>query len=117
MRFISYWAVSLAMIAAAVSAGSALGAPASTQAARPTIAFLSPNIAEKGMTFFISGNNLKGATSVKLGSLTMKFTVVSPKAITATVPKNGKTAKVTVTTKSGTVTSKAALQIIPHRFA
>jgi hypothetical protein len=110
-----FLALSLATIAAAVSVGSAFGATQATP--RPTITMIMPDVAVKGTNFLIAGTNFKGATSVKIGTVPVKFRVVSAKAITAQVPGKAKTGKLTVTTKSGTATSKVVFRIIPHRFA
>jgi IPT/TIG domain-containing protein len=117
MRLTSgYRAITLAAVtaAAAVSAGSAL---ASSHVAHPTITGIFPSTASVGTNVMIAGTNLKGATSVMLGGVKVKFTVFTAKAIAATVPAQAKTGKLTITTKAGTVISKTVLTVLPFRHA
>ena len=65
----------------------------------------------------IAGTNLKGATGVTLNGLKVTFQAFSSKAISASVPAKAKTGKFTVTTSSGTVTSKVPLTVIPFHHA
>lgn len=58
-----------------------------------------------GQTVEILGNGLTGTSSVKFGSGSTSFNVVSDTYMTATVPAEGTTGFVTVTTPSGTLTS------------
>jgi hypothetical protein len=117
MRLISgTWAVTLTTGAAvaALSAGSAFGA---AHVARPTITGFFPTTASSGTTILIAGNHLTGATSVSLNGLKVTFKVYSAKAISAKVPAGAKSGKLVVSTRAGTVTSKAALAVVPFRHA
>jgi hypothetical protein len=66
-----------------------------------------------GQTLQILGQGLTGTTSVKFGSTTATFHVVSDTFMTATIPANGTTAFVSVTTPSGTLTSNRPFNLLP----
>jgi len=66
-----------------------------------------------GQTVEILGNGLTGTTSVKFGSGTASFNVVSDTYMTATVPNDGATGFITVTTPSGTLTSNRSFNVVP----
>ncbi len=66
-----------------------------------------------GQTVEILGNGLGGTTSVKFGSGSASFNVVSDTYMTATVPDDGTTGFVTVTTPSGTLTSNRSFNVVP----
>ena len=109
-------AIGLAMVAAvaALSAGSAL---ATSHVARPTITAFLPSTASAGTNFVIAGKNLKGATTVTLSGVKVRFKVLADQAIRASVPKTAKTGKITVVTKAGSVTSTINFTVIPFRHA
>ncbi len=54
----------------------------------------------------ISGTNLAGTTSVTFHGVPARFRVVSGTRLTITVPARAKTGTITVTSPSGTATSK-----------
>lgn len=66
-----------------------------------------------GQTVEILGNGLTGTSSVKFGSGSTSFNVVSDTYMTATVPAEGTTGFVTVTTPSGTLTSNRSFFVVP----
>jgi uncharacterized repeat protein (TIGR03803 family) len=66
-----------------------------------------------GGTVQILGTGLTGATEVKFGSGSTSFSVVSDTYMTATVPNDGTTGFVTVTTPSGTLTSNRSFFVVP----
>jgi uncharacterized repeat protein (TIGR03803 family) len=66
-----------------------------------------------GQTVQILGTGLTGATGVNFGTGSASFTVVSDTYMTATVPIDGTTGSVTVTTPSGTLTSNRSFFVIP----
>ncbi|MBI3476780.1 MAG: IPT/TIG domain-containing protein [Acidobacteria bacterium] len=66
-----------------------------------------------GQTVQILGTGLTGTTSVKFGSGSATFNVVSDSYMTATVPANGTSGNVTVVTPAGTLTSNKAYKIAP----
>ena len=61
----------------------------------------------------ILGQGFDSASSVKFGSVSAAFTIVSDTYITATVPASGTTGHVTVTTSSGTLTSPQNYKVTP----
>jgi len=61
----------------------------------------------------ILGNGLTGTTSVKFGTGSANFTIISDTYMTAVVPATGTTGYVTVTTPSGTLTSSKTFKVIP----
>jgi len=66
-----------------------------------------------GATVQILGQGFTSASSVKIGSGSGAFTVVSDTYITATVPDAATTGHVTVTTSGGTLTSAQIYKVIP----
>lgn len=74
---------------------------------------LSASSAEAGQSIVITGENLLGASSVRIGGAQAAFTVVSSTRIIATVPSNAGSGVVQVTTASGTTSSPTPLTVIP----
>lgn len=70
----------------------------------PTITGFSPAAGPVGTSVTINGSGFNGATAVKLGSTSVSFSA-SPTQITFTVPSNGVTGKLSVTTPGGTATT------------
>ena len=68
---------------------------------------------QSGTTVQILGQGFNSASSVKFGSGSASFTIVSDNFITATVPAAGTTGRVTVTTSGGTLTSPQVYKVIP----
>ncbi len=66
-----------------------------------------------GQTVGILGSGLTGTSSVKFGSGSASFNVVSDSYMTASVPDDGSTGFVTVTTPSGTLTSSRKFFVVP----
>jgi hypothetical protein len=66
-----------------------------------------------GQKVAILGNGFTGTTSVKFGSGSASFTVVSDTYMTANVPDDGAVGFVTVTTPTGTLTSSRLFNVIP----
>ena len=66
-----------------------------------------------GQTVEILGQGLTGASSVKFGSASANFNVVSDTYMTADVPSDGTTGFVTVTTPSGTLTGIHGFFVVP----
>jgi uncharacterized repeat protein (TIGR03803 family) len=66
-----------------------------------------------GTSVVILGNNLTGSTSVNFNGTAAAFTVVSSAEITATVPADATTGKITVTTGAGVLTSNIAFRVTP----
>jgi hypothetical protein len=84
-----------------------------TSAPKPTISSFTPSRGFPGTVVTISGNNLNGTTSVKLGGKAASFTVNSNTKITATVPSLGfGFDKWTITTPAGTATSTGSFWVL-----
>jgi uncharacterized repeat protein (TIGR03803 family) len=66
-----------------------------------------------GQTIEILGNGLTGTTSVKFGTGSASFTVVSDTYMTAVAPATGTTGAVTVTTPSGFRVSSKNFRVLP----
>lgn len=77
----------------------------------PTISRFSPTTSRVGSVVTITGSNFVQVQSVKIGSLVTSFTVVSSSTIRFTVPVGALTATISVTTLSGTVTSRTQLKV------
>src|SRR6266446_3890531 len=66
-----------------------------------------------GQTVQILGQGFSGTTTVKFGTGSANFTVVSDTYLTAVVPATGTTGLVTIATSSGTLTSNKTFKVIP----
>ncbi|MGY0062144.1 beta strand repeat-containing protein [Streptomyces sp. LZ34] len=73
-------------------------------AAPPVVTGVSPGSGPAGTSVVISGSGFTGATQVRFGTALSSFSVVSDTQITATVPANSGTVRITVTTPNGTST-------------
>jgi uncharacterized repeat protein (TIGR03803 family) len=78
----------------------------------PFVALLTTS-GKVGQVIQILGNGLKGATSVKFGTGSAGFTVVSDTFMTAVVPATGTTGAVTVATPSGFRVSSKTFRVLP----
>ena len=89
--------------------GTSTGSFTVTAPSGPKITSFSPSYGWTGNTITINGSGFTGATSVKLGSVSATFTVVSSVKITAKVPAMAKGSyKWSVTTPNGSATSLAS---------
>ncbi len=79
----------------------------------PFVSLVGYPAALAGKSVEILGQGLSGATSVKFGSGSATFNVVSDTYMTAVVPTSGTTGPVTVTTPGGTLKSKQVFSVIP----
>ncbi len=79
----------------------------------PTVSSFTPTLGGVGTVVTITGTNFTGATAVRFNNVTSTFSVVSSSQITATVPTNATTGRISVTTPSGTATSAANFTVIP----
>jgi len=78
----------------------------------PQITSFSPPSGPVGTTVVITGESLKGATSVTFGGIkAMSFTVNSDMQVTATVPTGAKTGKIVISTPGGTATSSSSFTV------
>ncbi len=73
----------------------------------PAISNFSPSSGPVGSVITINGSNFIGVSAVKIGNLNLPFTVNSAGQIQATIPANGITGAISVTTPSGTAASSA----------
>jgi uncharacterized repeat protein (TIGR03803 family) len=79
----------------------------------PPFVSLMPTSGTTGQTIQVLGKGLTGTTSVKFGTGSAKFTIVSDTYLTAVVPASGSTGHVTVTTPSGPLISSQTFKVIP----
>src|SRR6266404_1284835 len=79
----------------------------------PFVSLVGYPAALAGKSVEILGQGLSGATSVKFGSGSATFNVVSDTYMTVVVPTSGTTGTVTVTTPGGTLKSKQVFKVIP----
>jgi uncharacterized repeat protein (TIGR03803 family) len=79
----------------------------------PPFAILQTLWGTAGQTVEILGNGLTGTSSVKFGSGSATFNVISDTYMTAVVPADGTADFVTVTTPSGTLTSNRRFNVVP----
>jgi IPT/TIG domain len=93
----------------AASSGATL-LPTTTTPAKPkaSVSGFAPTKGKAGAKIVITGTNLTGATSVKIGGAAAIFKINSSTKITATVPLKAKSGKVSVTTPYGTATSSTS---------
>ena len=97
-----------AAVAVLAFAGSALAA---ARAEAPLITKFAPATVKTTHKVTIDGKYFTGVKTVKVDGMTMTFKVVSPSKIVATLSSKAKTGKISVTTKSGTATSKSTLNV------
>jgi hypothetical protein len=81
---------------------------------KPSIAGFSPAAGAVGIPVTITGSGFGGTTSVKFNGTTATFTLDSVTQVTATVPANATTGKITVTTPGGTATSLTNFTVAPR---
>lgn len=78
----------------------------------PQVFSISPASAVPGDIITVTGARFTGASSVKLGTTPVTYTVVSATELTFTVPAGASSGTVTVTTPDGSATSSNALTIL-----
>ncbi len=79
----------------------------------PVIDTFTPNAGKPGDPVTISGARFTGATSVTFNGAPAVFTVDSDIQITATVPSDGTTGPISVTTPDGSATSSKSFKVKP----
>ena len=77
----------------------------------PVITSFSPTSGPVGTQVTITGASLSQTTLVKFGTKAASFTVNNDKQVTATVPANAKSAKITITTAGGIATSPGTFTV------
>ncbi|MCL4562365.1 MAG: IPT/TIG domain-containing protein [Chloroflexi bacterium] len=78
----------------------------------PTITSFSPESGEIETVVDITGTNFTGATAVKFTDTPASFTVNSDTSISATVPPEAPSGKISVTTPGGTATSSSDFTVL-----
>ncbi|MDX6370445.1 MAG: kumamolisin, partial [Gaiellaceae bacterium] len=78
----------------------------------PVVNVFTPQSGIPGTVVKLTGANLTGATSVTFGGATAAFTIDSSSQITATVPANGVTGAIAVTTPLGTATTSGNFVVV-----
>jgi hypothetical protein len=120
----SFTVVSPTQISATVPSGATSGpisvttpngsaTSASSFAVVPKISGFTPTGGTVGTTVTINGSAFTGATDVRFNGTPSAFTVVSYGRITATVPADAVTGKITVTTPSGSASTGTNFQVKP----
>ncbi|PYU95571.1 MAG: hypothetical protein DMG25_03875 [Acidobacteria bacterium] len=71
----------------------------------PAVASFTPTSGPAGTTVTLTGNSFAGGTAVAFNGAAASFAVVSDTQITATVPSNATTGRITITNAAGTGTS------------
>ena len=79
----------------------------------PVVTSFSPPSGPVGTQVTITGVSLSQATLVKFGSKAASFTVKNDKQVTAVVPANAKSGKITITTAGGIATSPTSFTVTP----
>jgi uncharacterized repeat protein (TIGR01451 family) len=87
------------------SAGTNVSANSFLASALPTISSFSPSTATNGATVEIFGGNFFSPATLKFGSVTDSFSIVSTTEIIATVPAGAVTGPITVATTNGSATT------------
>lgn len=101
-------------VSVTTSAGTATSAVSFSVYFVPAISSFSPTGGAVGIGVTINGVNFTGTTSVKFNGIASTFTRNSDIKITATVPANATTGKITVTNPSGTATSADDFTVAPR---
>jgi uncharacterized protein (DUF2141 family) len=79
--------------------------------AQPTISSISPGSGPLGTSVVLTGTNLSGLTSVRVGSVPASFTVQSATQATATVPRQAVSQRLRVSSAAGTGLSTATFTV------
>ncbi len=80
----------------------------------PKVGSFSPTSGSAGTVVTVSGSNLGGVTSVKLGATSASsFAITSANALKFTVPAGAVTGPISVTTDGGTTTSSGSFTVTP----
>ncbi|QWV93039.1 immunoglobulin domain-containing protein [Geomonas oryzisoli] len=98
---------------AAGSATSSSSFSVSSKNVAPRIKSFSPSSGKVGTAITVTGSNLGGITSARIGGVSAPFTVRSAGTVVVTVPTGAKTGRISVTTAGGTGTSSASFTVLP----
>ncbi|MBU5635303.1 IPT/TIG domain-containing protein [Geomonas sp. Red69] len=79
----------------------------------PRIKSFSPSSGKVGSTITVTGTNLGGMTSARIGGVGAPFAVVSAGKVLLTVPTGAKSGRISVTTAGGTGTSSSNFTVLP----
>jgi mono/diheme cytochrome c family protein len=84
---------------------------AATATGKPSITAFTPTSGKAGAKVTVTGENLRGVTTVKLGTVKAAFKVSSATKLTLTVPSKAKTGTISATSKAGTATSSKSFTV------
>ncbi|WP_187293869.1 IPT/TIG domain-containing protein [Gloeobacter kilaueensis] len=87
--------------------------PFSVGGSTPSITSVSPTSGPPGTQLIVTGSNLNGASSVKVGNTYLTYAINSTNQITATTPTGNFSGPVTVKTSTGTATSSSSFSSAP----
>lgn len=93
-----------------------LDTPGTENSDKPGVNSLTPSIAEPGETITIRGTNFVDVESVKIGDVSVQYTVISESEITAVVPVDSTGGPVTVTTLTGVGQAASDLRVLEVIF-
>lgn len=79
----------------------------------PKISSFSPTSGSVGTNVTVTGTNLGGVTSARVGGVTAAFSVKSASQIVLTVPSGAITGRISVTTAGGTGSSSSYFTVLP----
>jgi hypothetical protein len=92
--------------------GTATSATSFTVIPAPTLTAFTPSAGSLGDSVFLSGSGFGSATAVRFGATAAHFVLNGDTLITATVPADASTSKITVTTPGGTATSATSFTVL-----
>jgi hypothetical protein len=85
-----------------------------TRAVKPTITAVEPYVSVPGAVVTVRGNNVGAASTVRIGSVSVPFSVTGRGSFTITLGANFVNGKVQVTTPGGSVKSSGTLVVPPR---
>jgi len=86
---------------------------ASSGTIAPVISSFTPASGPAGTVVTVTGTNIGGAATAKIGGVTVQLTVRSANKIVLTVPEGAKTGRISVTTAGGTGSSRSSFTVQP----
>jgi len=79
----------------------------------PTITAFTPSSARPGETVIISGTNFDASARASFNGIAATTSLLSPTSVSASVPANATTGRISVTTTSGSATSSTDFTVLP----
>lgn len=83
-----------------------------TKSVAPVISSFSPTSGPAGTLVTVTGTNLGGATSVKMGGVNVSFSVLAAGKLTFQIPSGVASGKISVTTAGGTGSSSSSFTVL-----